>query len=286
MPFKLAIANLKGGVGKSTSTVFIAEALAVFDDLRVLVVDLDPQANASYMLLSRDGVEAAEANGKTLPNFLLDTAPGGRTQPAGYIWPNASDIEELYAPSKRGRVDVFASIPRMWFVEMVQERRLYLENREPAVELKSALNQYLDSLKGWYDVIIFDCPPGFSSLTRAGLMSAQAIISPTIADAVSVRSLADFVDIGLGDVLKLKKAVGHHVIISKFRSQGDDRIEADRLKRRHDVLEPYIRYSVDMTRATERIHASSRRKFKDKYRDLAGDIHALTHCIFRYVIKK
>ena len=72
MFLRIAVANLKGGVGKSTTTVFMAETLALVNDLRVLVIDLDAQANTSFMLLSRDGVENAEATGRTLPNFFVD----------------------------------------------------------------------------------------------------------------------------------------------------------------------------------------------------------------------
>ena len=284
MPFKLALANLKGGVGKSTSTVFIAEALACQAGLRVLIVDLDPQANASYMLLSREGVETAEASGKTLPHLLLDIASRRQVQAASYIWPLASDIIELQ-DGKAGRVDILASIPRMWFVEMAEERRYYLANLDPARELHKILINRLAPLEGWYDLIIFDCPPGFSSLTRAGLLSADAIISPTIADAVSIRSLADFVEIGLRDILRMTGPIRHHVIISKFRSQSNDGIEADRLKMRHDVLEPYIRYTVDMTRATERLNLASRRNFRKKYEGLTADIVALSDKIYRKIIR-
>ncbi len=286
MALKMAIANLKGGVGKSTATLFLAEALAHFHDLRVLVVDLDPQANTSFMLLSREGVDRAEALGKTLPNFLLDLAPGGNINPDGYLMTMVSDVEELFARGKRGRVDLFPSIPRMWFVEMVLEKRLYLEHLEPAEELKRAVDSQLAPLNSWYDLIIFDCPPGFSALTRAGLLSADVIISPTIADAVSVRSLADFVEIGLGDVLKVKNRVTHYVMISKYRAQSDDKVEAARLKKTYDVPEPYIKYSVEMTRATERIRANSRRRFGDKYGGLAPDIRALADTAYRYIIKR
>jgi cellulose biosynthesis protein BcsQ len=67
---RVAIANLKGGVGKSTTTVLLAETLALFHRQRVLVIDLDPQSNTSYMLLSRAGVEIAERQQKTLMHFL------------------------------------------------------------------------------------------------------------------------------------------------------------------------------------------------------------------------
>ena len=55
----VAIANLKGGVGKSTTTVMLADGLAYYYGMNVLVIDLDPQANSSQMLLTERGVQAA-----------------------------------------------------------------------------------------------------------------------------------------------------------------------------------------------------------------------------------
>lgn len=285
MAIKVAIANLKGGVGKSTATLYLSEALAVHFDQRVLVIDLDPQSNTSFMMLSRQGVEQAEQAGKTLPHFLLDNADG-RQHPAGYVWPNASDLDELRKRGKRGKVDIIPSVPRMWFVEMIQEKRYYLENREPAVELKHSLDRYLGPILSFYDVIILDCPPGFSALTRAGLLSADVVISPTIADAVSVRSLADFAEFGLGEILKIRDRVAHFVLVSKYRSTSDDAREAPLLKKRYDVLEPFIKYSVEMTRATERVSATSTRTFGEKYGSFASDVRALADKLYRYVIPK
>lgn len=222
---------------------------------------------------------------KTLPHFLLDTARNGSPNPSGYIWPNASDLIELRDQSRRGRVDVLASVPRLWFVEMLREKQSYLDDIDPAEHLRRSLDHYLKPLAAWYDAIIFDCPPGFSSLTRAGLLSVEAVISPTIADAVSVRSLSDFVEIGLTDVLKIKGRVKHYVVISKYRANTVHGREADLLKKRFEVLEPYVKDSVDMTRATERIRADSFRGYDAKFGSLRGDLRKLTDTVYRYVIR-
>ena len=55
-----AIANLKGGVGKSTTTVMLADGLAYYYGMNVLVIDLDPQANSSQMLLTEMGFPSME----------------------------------------------------------------------------------------------------------------------------------------------------------------------------------------------------------------------------------
>jgi cellulose biosynthesis protein BcsQ len=284
MPLTMAVANLKGGVGKSTAVVCLAESLALHQNLRVLVIDLDPQSNASFMLLSRDGVENAEALGKTFPNFLLDLTRGRDGSPfiASYVCGRASDLTEL-AAGTRGRVDIMPSVPRLWFVEMALEKRLYLQDLDPANELKLALAQHLRPLRAEYDLFILDCPPGFSALTRSGLLCADVILSPTIADAVSVRSLADFVNFGLGEVLKLRE-VPHFVMISKYQNNETAQIEKDRLKRRYNVLEPSIRYSVDMTRAMERIRHDSFRTFARKYRGLATDVRSLADRVYQRII--
>ncbi|MEQ1672097.1 MAG: ParA family protein [Hyphomicrobium sp.] len=288
MALRLAIANLKGGVGKSTTTLFLSEALAVFHDLRVLVIDLDPQSNTSFMLLSRDGLESAEGQGRTLPHFLLDLENAKKTPPSlqAYICGQASDLTELKAGGKRGRVDLLPSVPRLWFVESLFEKRYYMQDVDPGAELRLTLSRYLDPLDAWYDLIIFDCPPGVSALTRAGILGADVIISPTIADAVSLRSLSDFVDIGLGQVLQIKKSLPHFVIISKYQANATDQLEVDRLKKRHDVLDPPIPLTKAMTKATERPRFDAYRSFKETYGKLEADVRLLTDRVYRYAIVK
>lgn len=282
MAIRMAIANLKGGVGKSTTTLFVSEALAVFHGQRVLVVDLDPQSNTSFMLLSRDGLELAEGKGRTLPQFLIDLETKKKNHPTlqSYICAAASDLLELKGSAHRGKVDLLPSIPRLWFVESVFEKHWYMQDVDPAAELRLTLTTHLDPLDAWYDVIVFDCPPGFSALTRAGLLAADIVLSPTIADAVSLRSLSDFVEIGLGEVLK--RRIPHFVVISKYRSVNQ--AEADRARKKYDVLDPPIRESVEMTRATERSRFDSYRSFREKYGGLEADVRLLTDRLYRLAI--
>jgi cellulose biosynthesis protein BcsQ len=161
MAVRLAVANLKGGVGKSTTTLFLAEGLALFHDLRVLVVDLDPQSNTSFMLLSRDGLDAAENAGRTLPQFLVDIEGSAKIkQPIhSYICADVSDVSDLHG--RPGRVDVLPSVPRLWFVETLVEKKSYMQNVDPGAELRLTLGRYLHPVDHLYDLIIFDCPLDF-----------------------------------------------------------------------------------------------------------------------------
>ncbi|MEZ5901305.1 MAG: ParA family protein [Hyphomicrobiaceae bacterium] len=286
MAARLAVANLKGGVGKSTTTMFLAETLALCHGVRVLVVDLDPQSSTSFMLLSSEGMDVAESMGRLLPKFLLDVeGKGPKPELHSYIVGEASDLEELRGRCVRGRVDVLPSVPRLWFVETVIEKRSYIQNVDPGAELRLTLGQYLHPLDAFYDLIIFDCPPGFSGLTRAGLLGADMVLSPTIADAVSMRSLTDFVEIGLGEVLQ-KKDIPHFVVISKYQQRTTDPAEINRLRRRYDVLEPPIGFSIQMTKATQRLRHNSFRTYRAKYGRLEADIRALTDQFYRYALAK
>ncbi|MEQ1711889.1 MAG: ParA family protein, partial [Hyphomicrobium sp.] len=76
MAVHVAIANHKGGVGKSTSTLLIAEGLAATLARRVLVIDMDPQASASTMLLSALGATRAAAAGRSTLAILDQVAHG------------------------------------------------------------------------------------------------------------------------------------------------------------------------------------------------------------------
>lgn len=279
---KIAFANLKGGVGKSTTTLIAAEAFAM-KGKRVLVLDLDPQANCSFMLLSSDGVSLAEASHRTLPHFLLALGDGDSRAASGFIASGGSDLVEVSA-SKTGRIDVLPSVPRMWFAEFDYSEALFRKNRDPVECFRVSLEQALHVLEKSYDVVLIDCPPGFSVSTRAGLMLADAIVSPTIADEVSVKSLADFTQYGVRGILSERATDRHFVTISKFQANVTSQIQIlRRLEQQYDVLNPPIRHTTDMVRAAYRIAMTSERKFEQKYGIAAPDARALGAKILQYV---
>jgi chromosome partitioning protein len=259
----VAIANLKGGVGKSTTTMMLAEALATFHDRSVLVVDLDPQSNSSFMFLSRGGAEANEQDGRTFMHFMDALGAESSINIAKFVRPKASDLTSLAEANGRGQVALISSSPRMWFSEAKFEKGSYRKGLEPDVILAQATRHYLDKIRGTYDVVLFDCPPGFSTLSRAGIRMADIVVSPTISDDISARSLKDFVEVGLREIIGGNRP--HHVVVTRHVQHIVNDIMVDRLRRDYKMIGSPVKYSVDIMRACERIRHDSYRNFREKY---------------------
>jgi chromosome partitioning protein len=137
-----ALVNQKGGVGKTTTTINLGAYLAAFGQ-RVLIVDLDPQANATSCL----GVDKRAVQASTYDAIINEDAP-------------AASI--LY--NERLQLSLLPSSPSLAGaeIELVEEA-----SRE--FKLRSAL----ESLDGKYDYILIDCPPSLGLLTVNGLVAAR-----------------------------------------------------------------------------------------------------------------
>ena len=110
MAVRLAIANTKGGVAKSTTTMMIAEGLAHYAQMRVLVIDMNPQCSVSTMLLSKDGADLQANQGRSTSAMLLKIAANEQPHKSPkFITGKASDIIELRDAQDHRRVDLIAS---------------------------------------------------------------------------------------------------------------------------------------------------------------------------------
>jgi chromosome partitioning protein len=145
-----AIANQKGGVGKTTTAVNLATALAASGE-RVLLIDLDPQGNASTGF----GIAGEDRTLGTYCVLILHTPPGDAARPSGI--PNLDIIPA--EPDLAGAE-----------IEMVgMERREY--------RLRDALAPFRTSLQR-YTYILLDCPPSLGLLTINALVAADAALVP------------------------------------------------------------------------------------------------------------
>ncbi|MEO8170168.1 MAG: AAA family ATPase [Oxalobacteraceae bacterium] len=157
------IANQKGGVGKTTTTVNLSAGLAKIGQ-RVLLVDLDPQGNATM---------GAGINKAKLQASVYEVLLG------------MSDVATARLVSETGKFDVLPANRELAGaeVEMVE-----LENREK--RLKDALVQ----VAAEYDFILIDCPPALSMLTLNGLCAAHGVIIPMQCEYYALEGLSDLVN--------------------------------------------------------------------------------------------
>ena len=274
---RIAIANSKGGVGKSTLTVMLADYLAVFQRLKVLVIDLDPQATSSCLLRSVKGVESAKQQCQTLAHYLEQVRSDKSPELGQFRQINASNLVELNASPQAGRIgriDLIASVPSLWFEENAFVEQYYSAGQQPAEQLFQALSGGLENLVDRYDVVLIDCPPNYSALTRAGLMLADVVISPTTADEIALMSLRDFRQYAVkafpGDPFKDR----HFIAVTRLGRNKAEAAILNELRRTFAVIDPPIRYSTQVARAIWFVAPESRKRYKEKYPNFLSGVRS------------
>jgi chromosome partitioning protein len=162
MPRVLAITNQKGGVGKTTTGINLAASL-VTAGRKVLLVDLDPQGNATMGSgIDKRGLKS------TVYQVLLGELP----------------LSAVRLRSQSGGFDV---IPANRELAGAEVEMVDLAHRE--TRLKSAL----DEIRNQYDFILIDCPPALNLLTVNGLCAANAVMIPMQCEYYALEGLSDLV---------------------------------------------------------------------------------------------
>lgn len=181
MNVSIAVMNTKGGVGKSTLVLALAETLAAEYKKTVLVIDSDAQASVSSMLMSISSLHRLQSEGLTIVDYLVATVLNGHSAPwSRYVVGNVSDVDDA----------------RSVYV-MPSDMQLTLFEREVSKEslhgrMRSVIGALLAEVTKVFDVVLIDCPPGLSVLTESWLREADFHVSPTKADYVSVCGLEVF----------------------------------------------------------------------------------------------
>ena len=163
----ISIINQKGGVGKTTTVINLAAGLAQ-QEKKVLVIDIDPQGNATTGL----GLSNQETSTQTIYGVLNGT----------------KSISEVIKKTKFKNLDIITSNVDLSGLEIETAG-----DTERAFILKVKLAAYLNNSRGSYDYILIDCPPSLSLLTVMALVSSHSLVVPLQTEFFALEGLTQLI---------------------------------------------------------------------------------------------
>src|SRR5436190_11073329 len=219
---KIAVVNMKGGVGKTTTAVHVAAGLAL-RGRRVLLIDADPQGNVGHAFRIR--------HTHTIEDLLARDTP----------------IEEVIVRGVRERVDVIASTPAAFSLE----RQL-----GGATQRETILARRLRGLDG-YDAVVIDSSPAMNLLTYNALLYAEELIVPVGMDLMAIIGARQTLN-GVAEVKDLwpDRKLDLLAVLPTFTSATNNATKAALEALEHDpqmgpyVFSPGIRQCIDLNYAT------------------------------------
>jgi len=159
----MSIANQKGGVGKTTSSVNLSASLAALGN-KVLLVDIDPQGNAT----SGVGINKADVN-QCIYNVLVEDL----------------SAEEVCVPTDTVNLDIIPATIQLAGAEI---------ELVPTISREIRLKKSLEKLKELYDYIIIDCPPSLGLLTINALTSSDTVLIPVQCEYYALEGLSQLLN--------------------------------------------------------------------------------------------
>ena len=163
----ISIINQKGGVGKTTTVINLAAGLAK-QEKKILVIDLDPQGNATTGL----GLSNLEDSSNTIYGVLNGTKP----------------ISKVIKQTNFKNLDIITSNVDLSGLEVETAH-----DNERAFILKNKLFQYINNSSESYDYILIDCPPSLSLLTVMALVSSNSLLVPLQTEFFALEGLTQLI---------------------------------------------------------------------------------------------
>ncbi len=251
--------NAKGGVGKSTVTMALAETLSVYHGKRVLLIDSDGQMSLSLMAMSVDRLNALRAQHHTLTALLGSLLPG-----EGSIAWQACVAEEASDVDGASRLFIIPSEMDMTLLEREIASRGALDL------VRRFCRGMLQEARSYVDLVLVDCAPGLSIMTECWLRECDWHLIPTKPDILAVSGiqyLKTFKRMRAG--VRFARHLGVAVNMKQSGSQTDEMVHAHLLK--DDELAcftPAIPLIPHIQKAS--LYSVEGRSFQNKYPGAAG----------------
>ncbi len=286
----ISVINLKGGVGKTQLTVALAEFSVIQHSKRVLVIDLDPQTNATVMMMDENAWLQRNQQGRTLMQLFSDKLNNtSHFDVQNSIVSRASNISHWSTyrlsllPSS---LDLIALQDRL---VLIQAGTFYVGS--PVIALKEAVSPIMSD----YDLILIDCPPNLGIITLNGLYMSDYFLIPVIPDILSTYGIPQIID--RVSQFKSEAKIGLEplgIVISRYRAQAarlhDQTIHRLRTQHSQDpsrnprVFDTTIRETITAARAPEfRPVNTLKQKYGYGANAIYWDYEAVTQEFLNYV---
>lgn len=253
--------NAKGGVGKSTLVLTLAETLATHHDKRVLVIDSDAHASISTMLIAPDWLRTIQAQGRTFVDYLIAvTLKGASADWRTFVVQDVSDVDDARS------IDLLLGGGHLTLFE----REVSKGSRE--ADLRMAIRTFLTEVRDSYDIILIDSAPGLSVLTECWLREADFHLAPAKPDYLSTHALQFLQQFEQRDAqMGFSESLG--VVISMKDAHSPEDEQFDRWLR-HNIKNRCFEHAIPRASAlqTAAYFSVRRRSFWAKYPGQTGKI--------------
>ena len=282
----LAVSNRKGGVGKSTIAVMLANATAAWSGKRVLLADLDTQCNASLMLVGGEAWERASRAGHTVADYFYDRFEKVAEDESAYVLNNVGDV--AHARTAPGRVSLLPGSQRLEDIQgelLLKHSKKDLHADAVAVQVRTRMKNMLKHFGMDFDVVILDCPPGLSFAALAALALADHVLVPFRPDFVSqfamdrAAMLIERVETG-EQLAGIPIAERRYSCLPNYlKGDGHERLLIEQLALDHPVLNTRLPMLDSIARAFD--WDETRKTMQEKYADALPHLRSLHDEIFR-----